>query len=153
MDVGKYEVTTIELDVDTCWRLLHRAWVGRVGFVDRQGPVVLPVNCVVWGPAIVFRTDQNTALYGLATGATVAFEADGIDSVAESGWSVLVRGQLYEVTDAEELARMAELPLHPWVAGEKDRWMKIVSSLVTGRLTSRHRVPPGQPGVSIIPPD
>jgi nitroimidazol reductase NimA-like FMN-containing flavoprotein (pyridoxamine 5'-phosphate oxidase superfamily) len=153
MDEAAFDVNTDELDSDTCWRLLARAWVGRVGFVDGEGPAVLPVNSAVHGHAIVFRTGGHTALHGLEPGATVAFEVDHTDRVAEAGWSVLVRGQLWEVTDPDEQDALWELPLHPWVEGDRDVWMKITPATVTGRITSRHRVTSFGPRATYMPAD
>ena len=69
----------------------------------------------------------------------MAFEVDGIDTSAETGWSVLVRGVASEVTDEHERARLARLPLHPWAPGERDRWLRVVPTTVTGRAISRPR--------------
>jgi hypothetical protein len=83
----------------------------------------------------------------------VTFECDDTDSVAESGWSVVVRGRLCAVVDPCELARLAESDLHPWAPGVKDRWMKITPTEVTGRVVRRHRdLPPGV-HVPSMPPD
>jgi nitroimidazol reductase NimA-like FMN-containing flavoprotein (pyridoxamine 5'-phosphate oxidase superfamily) len=153
MDAAEFTVTTNELDIAMCWRLLARAWVGRVGFADRDGPVVLPVNCAVSDGAVVFRTGQETALYALGAGTPVAFEVDHTDRVAEEGWSVLVRGHLWEMIDPDERAKLRDYPLHPWVEGVKDRWMKIVPSAVTGRITGRHRVMTPGSRVSYMRPD
>ena len=46
---------------------------------------------------------------------------------------------------------LRHLALHPWVEGVQDRWMKIVPSAVTGRITSRHRAPIS--GIPYMPPD
>ena len=82
-----------------CWRLVNRVVVGRVGFVYDDEPMVLPVNCVVVDGNIAFRTAGDSMLHNLGEGARVAFEADHVDPVAESGWSVLVRGNLWELND------------------------------------------------------
>ncbi|HET9539484.1 MAG TPA: pyridoxamine 5'-phosphate oxidase family protein, partial [Candidatus Limnocylindria bacterium] len=64
---------------------------------------------------------------------------DGADTAVETGWSVLVRGVAREVTDVHERARLARLPLHPWAPGERDRWLRVVPTSVTGRAISRPR--------------
>jgi nitroimidazol reductase NimA-like FMN-containing flavoprotein (pyridoxamine 5'-phosphate oxidase superfamily) len=151
VNTADFVVHTDVLDDATCWRLLARAWVGRVGFTDGDGPAVLPVNCAVSDGEIVFRTGRETRLYALRSGVRVAFEVDHADRVAEAGWSVLFRGHLWEVTDNAELARLQDIALHPWVEGVKDRWMKIVPSAVTGRITSRHRITTA--GIPFMPPD
>ena len=149
----EYVVSITELDEELCWRLLSRAWVGRVAFIEGGAPSALPVNGGVFERHVVFRTGPETTLYALGDGSAVAFEVDHTDRIAESGWSVLVKGTLWEVTDADERTRLAELPVHPWAPGTKDRWMKIVPSAVSGRMITRHRSMPDGIGVPYMPPD
>lgn len=147
-----YEIVADELDEATCWRLLARVGFGRVGFVHAGAVAVLPVNVAVIGQRVVFRTGEHTSLTA-ADGTAVAFEADHTDQVAESGWSVLVRGQLDTVTDAAEAAAFEESGLHAWAPDSRDRWMTITPTEVTGRMIQRHRnLPPGA-RVPYMPPD
>ena len=88
-----------ELTKDECFGLLARQQVGRVAVVDDRGPVVFPVNFVLDRHMVVFRTDEGTKLDAAAGGSRVAFEIDGIDAAARTGWSVVVRGEAVEVTD------------------------------------------------------
>ena len=60
---------------------------------------------------VVFRTDEGTKLDAAARGSGVAFEIDGTDEAARTGWSVVVRGEATEVTDPAELARLRKLRL------------------------------------------
>jgi nitroimidazol reductase NimA-like FMN-containing flavoprotein (pyridoxamine 5'-phosphate oxidase superfamily) len=153
-DAHEYIVSMDVLDTDVCWRLIARTRFGRVGFVADDELTVLPVNCGVLDRQLVFRTDRDTTLGRLDDGTTVAFEFDHIDVIAESGWSVLVRGTIGVVDDPDELTRLAELDdLHPWAPGAKDRYMKIVPSKITGRVVSRHRDLPSGVHVPYMPPD
>lgn len=133
-----------ELDEPTCWRLLSRARFGRVGFVRDGEVIVVPVNAIVARDGIAFRTANDTSLAAAGDGAAVAFEADHTDQVAESGWSVLVRGRLWSVTGDTEIAELRESNLRPWAPAPRDHWMKIAPTGVTGRMIQRHRnLPPG----------
>jgi uncharacterized protein len=153
-DLNEYVVSMEELDTDLCWRLIARTRFGRIGLVSGDEPAVLPVNCGVLDRQLVFRTDPDTTLGRLADGTTVAFEFDHTDVIAESGWSVLVRGAISVVDDPDELTRLAELDnLHPWAPGTKDRYMKIVPSKITGRVISRHRDLPRGVHVPFMSPD
>jgi uncharacterized protein len=136
---SEFVVEMDELDIEVCWWLISRTRLGRVAFVADGVPAVRPVNCGVLDRHVVFRTGADSALGRMADGSPVAFEVDQTDEVAESGWSVIVTGQLSSVTDAEELARVAEFELHPWAPGVRDRWMKVTPNLVTGREVTRHR--------------
>jgi len=107
-----------------------------VAIVDGRGPIVLPVNFVLDRHMVVFRTDEGTKLDAASRGGRVAFEIDGADAAAHTGWSVLVRGEAVEVTDPAELARLRELPLDPWAPGAKSRYVRILPAVLTGRRIS-----------------
>jgi nitroimidazol reductase NimA-like FMN-containing flavoprotein (pyridoxamine 5'-phosphate oxidase superfamily) len=125
-----------ELSKSECFGLLARERVGRVAFVDDLGPIVLPVNFVLDRHMVVFRTDGGTKLDAAVRGSQVAFEIDGTDEEARTGWSVLIRGEAVEVTDPAELARLRRLPLHPWAPGAKTHYVRILPAALTGRRIS-----------------
>jgi len=117
---------------DECMPLLEDRAVGRLGFTLGGQPIILPVNYVVDGEAIVFRTADGTKFDALQN-SRVAFEVDGIDSERRTGWSVLVQGRAYEITDRAERERVAGRGLQPWSTTDKPHWMRIVPTSVTGR--------------------
>ena len=119
-------------------QLLAGRHLGRLALVDDRGPVILPVNYVVDRDAPVFRTDPGTKLDAAAEGAAVAFEVDATDEATRTGWSVVVRGTLGEVTNPEDLARLQALPLYPWAPGDKARYLRVRPASLTGR---RIRIP------------
>ena len=125
-----------ELTRSECFELLSREHLGRVAVVDDQGPIVFPVNFVLDRHMVVFRTDEGTKLDAAARGGRVAFEVDGTDAAAHTGWSVLVRGEAVEVTDPAELARLRRLRLSPWAPGAKNRYVRILPAKLTGRRIS-----------------
>jgi nitroimidazol reductase NimA-like FMN-containing flavoprotein (pyridoxamine 5'-phosphate oxidase superfamily) len=133
-----FDIHETELEEDLCWRMIARAGFGRVAFVDDDGVAVLPVNAAVHDHRLIFRTRSESSLARVA-GATVGFEADHTDRVSESGWSVVVRGTLVDVTDSPEVEHWDEYSVHPWAPPPRDRWMMIEPSRVTGRLIERHR--------------
>ena len=65
----------------------------------------------------------------------VTYIADG---ATRTGWSVVVRGTLGEVTDPEDLERLRALPLYPWAPGLKARYLRVAPASLTGR---RIRIP------------
>src|SRR6476620_12061844 len=94
------ETTTVEvLSEAECRRLLAEQEVGRVAFVDRDFPVVLPVNYVLDGNAIAFHPDRG-AKFDRIPLQRVAFEVDGIERWNHGGWSVIVQGFGQDVSDA-----------------------------------------------------
>lgn len=137
-DEHQYVVNYDDLEESVCWRLISRVAVGRVGFIYDGEPMVLPVNCVVVDGNIAFRTAGDSMLHDLGDGTRVAFEADHVDPVAESGWSVLVRGSLREVLDNELRDRLVAAGSHPWAPGPKDRWMVVTPTVISGRSITRH---------------
>lgn len=123
------------LDREECVRLLGSQTVGRVVVVDHGAPYVVPVNYAMDGDAVVFRTAVGTKL-DAASRSSVAFEVDELDVEARTGWSVVVRGVAQEVTSFDRpdlVSRMAALPLHPWVPGDKPHFIRLAPHTITGR--------------------
>jgi uncharacterized protein len=125
-----------ELTKSECFELLSGERLGRVAVVDDQGPIIFPVNFVLDRHMVVFRTDEGTKLAAAARGGRVAFEVDGADEAAHTGWSVVVRGEATEVTDPAELARLRKRRLSPWAPGAKSRYVRILPAKLTGRRIS-----------------
>ena len=138
---GDYIVKMYELDADVCRQFLARCTFGRVAFGDDdEGLTVLPVNCLFSGEVVLFRAQAGSILDRLGGGRAVAFEADHVDPIAESGWSVLVRGTATHVTDPERTAALAETGTHAWAPGPHDRWVEINPQQITGRIIYRQRL-------------
>lgn len=122
-----------EIDAATCRRLLERHHFGRVAVVDDRGPIALPVNYVVDGDAVVWRSDPGTKLDAAKAGQPASFEIDDVDEDRRVGWSVVVRGEIREVTDDATVERLRESGLDPFVGGEKDHFLSIGLDEVSGR--------------------
>jgi uncharacterized protein len=135
-----------ELSKSECFELLAQEHLGRVAVVDDRGPVVFPVNYVLDRHMVVFRTDKGTKLDAACRGSRVAFEVDGTDAAAHTGWSVLIRGEVIEVTDPEELARLRKLRLDPWAPGAKAHYVRILPAVLTGRRIWAPGGPSHRPG-------
>ena len=122
-----------ELTRSECFGLLAGGNLGRVAVVDDYGPVVFPVNFVLDRHTVVFRTEPGTKLHAAARCSMVCFEADGTDAAGRAGWSVIVRGEITEVTDPAELARLRTLPLRVQAPGARDHYVRILPAVLTGR--------------------
>jgi nitroimidazol reductase NimA-like FMN-containing flavoprotein (pyridoxamine 5'-phosphate oxidase superfamily) len=116
-----------------CFDLLANEHLGRLAVDDDRGPVVFPVNYVLDRHTVVFRTEEGTKLHAASRGSRACFEIDGMDTTALTGWSVIVRGEVTEVTDAAELARLRDLPLQIWAPGSRSHYLRILPAVVTGR--------------------
>ena len=121
------------LSTETCWELLDTTPVGRVVVTVDGAPEVYPVNFVVDGRSVAFRSAPGSKLHGLERFPTTCFEADVIDPDLHAGWSVMVKGRAVDVTRADERSRLASMPLTIWTAGVKDHWVRIRPAEVTGR--------------------
>jgi nitroimidazol reductase NimA-like FMN-containing flavoprotein (pyridoxamine 5'-phosphate oxidase superfamily) len=113
--------------------LLAAGTLGRVALIDDRGPVVFPVSFVLDRHTVVFRTEPGTKLHAAGRGSLVCFEADGTDAAGRPGWSVIVRGEITEVTDPAELARLRALPLRVQAPGARDHYVRILPAALTGR--------------------
>jgi nitroimidazol reductase NimA-like FMN-containing flavoprotein (pyridoxamine 5'-phosphate oxidase superfamily) len=126
------------LDENECLRLMGPGGIGRIAYVGRFGPAVLPVNYKLRGGAIVFRTAENGPLdEDLRTGIAdadyqVAFEIDDIDLAAGRGWSVLVQGPAHHVQGAE-LDVVRGTGVEPLAPGDRELFVRIFPSRITGR--------------------
>ena len=125
------------LDYDDCVSLLRRVSIGRVGVSVGGLPAIFPVNFVVDGDSVVFRTGRGTKLAAATDNAVLAFECDEVDPFEHSGWSVLVVGQAEVVTDPAESGRMERLRLSPWAGGRRDQFVRVPLELVSGRRITR----------------
>ena len=127
--------TVEELSADDCLALLKSRSVGRMVFVDDDGPGVVPVNYGVAGDEIVLRVEEDSSLRRLIQN-RIGFEVDQIDSELSEGWSVLVRGGGREVPleDVADLLNLMheDLP-RPWAEGVHNHWLAIKIASVTGR--------------------
>ncbi|GGV42878.1 pyridoxamine 5'-phosphate oxidase [Actinomadura cremea] len=142
----KFDQSGLEiLDEDECRDLLGRAVIGRVVFTHQALPAVQPVNFVVSGRDIVFRTSRTSRLATAAADTVVAFEIDDFDTAARAGWSVVVVGRARRVTEPREIAALENLPLDSWAPGKRDTFVRIRSELVTGRRIPS-RSPAGHAG-------
>jgi uncharacterized protein len=122
---GELEKLTREM----CMTLLETQPVGR--FVVAQGdapPHVVPVNYLLDGENVIFRSGSGTKLRQVA-GAIVSFQVDSIDPVRHEGWSVLIGGRAYHAFAHE----VDHLRLDPYDPGTKERWVRIEPDVVTGR--------------------
>jgi hypothetical protein len=137
------ETWLVKLSQEECLALLKAHGVGRIGVIEGDAPVVLPVNYRVIksqtleGPWIALRTRSGNVIDQMGT--KVCFEIDGVDEVDRQGWSVLVRGTLHGLTINTKGLEDA-FTSDPWLPTERDSWLVIEPSAVTGRaLRTRTR--------------
>jgi nitroimidazol reductase NimA-like FMN-containing flavoprotein (pyridoxamine 5'-phosphate oxidase superfamily) len=130
------EIDRNGLDVlsrEECLSLLRRAHIGRVAISVDALPAVLPVNFTLIGDDVVFRTNPGAKLDAALANNVVAFEADDVDPVYQTGWSVLVQGMAREVIEPDQVAEMRKAPLRAWAGNGRDHFVRIPTRHVSGR--------------------
>ena len=124
---------TEALTEDECWALLEATSVGRLA-VDIAGkPDIFPINFVVDGNCLTFKTAAGTKFAAAALLHHVAFEIDGYEPLRRTAWSVVVKGRAHEVDRMEERFAAEDLPLFPWAAHPKPNFVRITPTEITGR--------------------
>ncbi len=119
------------LTTDESWNRLAGVALGRLVTAFAGEPEIFPVNFVVQGRTVLFRTAEGTKLISAVVNRTVLFEADD-HNVAE-GWSVIVRGRAKILRTGAEIAEAERARLLPWIATQKPHYVRITPSDITGR--------------------
>lgn len=118
-----------ELSREECFQLVASLSIGRVAVARHdQPPLVVPVNYVLDGEVVVFRSDPGTKVYALRE-QPISFQVDVVDPYHRAGWSVLITGVAYEAT----LVEIEHLTIEPWSGGAKQHWIRVLPQVVTGR--------------------
>ncbi|HUH53570.1 MAG TPA: pyridoxamine 5'-phosphate oxidase family protein [Microbacteriaceae bacterium] len=119
------------LTEEECWEKLASHSVGRL--VTWVGNVVhiMPLNYVVDGRTLVFRTASGTKLSKIAINPSVILEVDDYDD--KTGWSVVVRGEAERLQISTDTAEAENLPLKPMIATLKFDFVRITPTSMTGR--------------------
>jgi uncharacterized protein len=117
-----------------CIDLLARHRLGRLAIVVDGRPLIFPVNYALGDRVVAIRTADGTKLRA-ARNSHVAFEIDAYDAEERTGWSVLVQGVAYDITDAvdRQSALARRLPVRPLPPGPHDRWLGIHPVEISGR--------------------
>jgi nitroimidazol reductase NimA-like FMN-containing flavoprotein (pyridoxamine 5'-phosphate oxidase superfamily) len=123
----------LPIDPESCEELLEPGGIGRVVMTTERGPVAIPVNFKMLEGDVVFRTMPSAEVVSAVDRGPISFEVDHFDDVLREGWSVLLTGQGHAVTDPAELEAVESLGVRPWAQGERDRFVRVAPSQLTGR--------------------
>lgn len=123
-----------KLTVKQCWELLRTVEIGRLAVIVQDHPEIFPVNYAVDRGTIIFRSAKGTKVTSALGDADVAFEADNFDPTTGIVWSVVVKGQASAINRLRDAAdSFHHVDVHPWHAGKKERYIRIVPREITGR--------------------
>jgi hypothetical protein len=126
------KVTVEQLSESECWALLRTTSVGRLAVWVDDHPDIFPLNYAVDHGTVVFRSSAGTKVSAALSDSPVALEADGYDAETAEVWSVVIRGNAEEIR-GQDLIGTVDLPLFPWQAGDKGRFIRIVPTATSGR--------------------
>lgn len=145
-NISNVNSTLEQLSTAECHALLVTIPIGRIVFTENALPAIQPVNFVLHGTDIVFRTRHESKLAAAMDRAIVAFEVDDYDPDLRTGWSVVLIGLARVIRDRDELAQLDDLPLMPWATGDRPHFIKVEPSMVSGRrLRQVVAAEPGSP--------
>lgn len=134
MGTGGQPITRLERA--ECLALLEAEDVGRLAVLQGHAPAIFPVNYVLDGDTIVFRSGPGTkVVHGPRS--LAAFEIDHLDRTHRRGWSVVATGTLEVVgrrDDPGVPAHLRHLPVMPWASGDRELIVRLVPGTITGRL-------------------
>lgn len=123
------------LSEDECWSFLRAGSFGRLA-ISAAGEIdIFPINFVVDGETLVFRTAPGTKLLELTIAHKVAFEIDGFD--AAHAWSVVLKGTAARIEQQAEIDAADKLPLTPWIPTLKYTFVRISATDLSGRRFER----------------
>jgi nitroimidazol reductase NimA-like FMN-containing flavoprotein (pyridoxamine 5'-phosphate oxidase superfamily) len=117
------------------WLLLGGTLVGRLGVSSGDRPAIYPVNFLVDGGTILFRTANGEKLAHLRENPHVVFEADGVHD--RGAWSVVVTGLAAVLPAEETLPESVSLPA--WAPIEPYVVVRIEPVAIRGRQWQPHQ--------------
>jgi uncharacterized protein len=124
---------TEELDTAQCWALLGSVEVGRLAVAAAGEVDIFPLNFAIDDGAVLFRTAEGTKLVEVVLAGRVAFEVDGYEPEQGRAWSVVVKGYAERLDKWDDIYHAQDLPLFPWNSSPKERFVRIVPTVMTGR--------------------
>ena len=129
----------LDIETEQCEELLAGSTLGRLGVIVDGRPEIFPVNHVFdrESRCVTFPTNARTKLHAALNWPWVAYEVDGVEADDAGGWSVLVVGRAEEITDPDDIGRVAQLRHGLWRSGDAVHWVRVVPAKVTGRRITR----------------
>ena len=120
---GARDRAFVVLPADECRTLLATRQLGRIGLAGGEYPLILPVNYVLDGDAVVIRTD-SPKITAAADHTRVAFEVDDVDDFLQAGPQPGLERGLHQASLAQRAAAdvlrdasTGKVPEATWFAG------------------------------------
>ncbi|MEO5921261.1 MAG: pyridoxamine 5'-phosphate oxidase family protein [Pseudolysinimonas sp.] len=128
-------LTETRIPESECWALLLRSGRGVLATAADSKADLFPVNYLVDGRTLLFRTAAGAKLDQVTEAPDVAFEIDGHDP--RSYWSVVIRGTAERLSDDVDIIGSGALELVSWTRGDKRNFVRITPTSVQGRRVPR----------------
>ncbi|MEP1125723.1 MAG: pyridoxamine 5'-phosphate oxidase family protein [Ilumatobacter sp.] len=122
-----------ELSTSECWGLLRTVPIGRIALHNDDEIEVFPVNHLVDGGTIVFRTATGTKLTLIGQDPTCTFEADEVDVAEQLVWSVVAKGTAEQLRGHEQITSSFDMEVPTWQAGPKPTYVRMTPTVISGR--------------------
>ncbi|CAB4563208.1 unannotated protein [freshwater metagenome] len=119
---------------DEAWELLATSQIGRIASARDGAPDIFPVNYVVFGEDIYFRTAADSRLRVDCDNRAVAFESAW--QLSENAWSVVILGHLRTLTLGSDQEILDKLPILDFAPDRPYVWMQVSADDVRGRRFS-----------------
>lgn len=118
-----------------CLQLLPTVPVGWIAYSHASRPRLVPVNFVVHRDEVMARTSYGSKLAAAAYELVMSFGVADTDPSSRTGWSVTVTGRARLIGDIDDLdlAGITFDPLEAWAPGDKDFYIGIRITEISGR--------------------
>jgi nitroimidazol reductase NimA-like FMN-containing flavoprotein (pyridoxamine 5'-phosphate oxidase superfamily) len=122
------------LSAAECWALLSEIRFGRLAMTAAGEIDVFPINFVVDGHDLVFRTSEGTKLLESVICDLVAIEADQMDVATGVAWSVVAKGAPERLERFDHIYAAQRLGIHPWIDDlPKEHFVRVTIRSISGR--------------------
>ena len=138
--IGRSDPAGERLAEHESWALLRAAGFGRLAVAVAGEIDVFPINFVVDGGDVVFRTAQGTKLLESVMSDLVAVEADHRDHETAVAWSVVAKGPAELVENFDGIYIAEKLGIKPWVEAPKECFVRVRVNRISGRRFYGNRV-------------
>ncbi|MDQ1661658.1 MAG: hypothetical protein QOJ68_1638 [Blastococcus sp.] len=119
-----------------CRRLLATAGFGRLVFTRDALPVVQPMRFCLRGGQLLLPTRSGSSLTRAMRGAVVAFQADCLDELTGTGWTITAVGPAHLLTDPGDIAAADTLGLQSWIPLAAYSYIAVEIGLLRGYRVS-----------------
>jgi len=124
------------LSVPECWALLRQTAVGRISVNGVDDIEVFPVNFLVDGGSVVFRTAPGTKLAMIEDGTRGTFEADEVADDGGLVWCVVLKSPVRPISGHDAIVATFGMDVATWREDAAPIYVRMRPDLISGRRFS-----------------